>query len=112
MPDQHTSDDETRATARLPGLGIEIVHRQSPGGGGGEQISINLRAVPSFEAFGRFLETANPFCGHVRRAACDRNGLGNAFQGARAHLAVRLPASHMTVSQAGPTGSMTPWQQS
>ena len=111
MPDQHTSDDETRATARLPGLGIEIVHRQSPGGGG-EQISINLRAVPSFEAFGRFLETANPFCGHVRRAACDRNGLGNAFQGARAHLAVRLPASHMTVSQAGPTGSMTPWRQS
>jgi hypothetical protein len=29
-----------------------------------------------------------------------------------AHLAVRLPASHMTVSQAGPTGSMTPWRQS
>jgi hypothetical protein len=26
-----------------------------------EQISINLKAVPSFEAFGRFLETANPF---------------------------------------------------
>jgi hypothetical protein len=26
-----------------------------------EQISINLQAVPSFEAFGRFLETANPF---------------------------------------------------
>jgi hypothetical protein len=29
-----------------------------------------------------------------------------------AHLAVRLPASHMTVSQAGLTGSMTPWRQS
>ena|SRR5436309_5340418 len=29
-----------------------------------------------------------------------------------AHLAVRLSASHMTVSQAGPTGSMTPWRQS
>jgi hypothetical protein len=27
-----------------------------------------------------------------------------------AHLAVQLPASHMTVSQAGPSGSMTPWQ--
>jgi hypothetical protein len=26
-----------------------------------EQISINLQAVPSFEAFGRFLETTNPF---------------------------------------------------
>ena len=29
-----------------------------------------------------------------------------------AHLAVRLPTSHMTVSQAGPTGSMTPWRKS
>jgi hypothetical protein len=27
------------------------------------------------------------------------------------HLAVRLPASHMTLSQADPTGSMTPWRQ-
>ena len=50
----------TRATARLPGLNIEVVHRQSPDGGS-EQISINLQAVPSFEAFGRFLEAANPF---------------------------------------------------
>lgn len=50
----------TRATARLPGLNIEIVHRQSPDGDS-EQISINLQAVPSFDAFGRFLEAANPF---------------------------------------------------
>ncbi len=28
------------------------------------------------------------------------------------HLAMRLPASHMTLSQADPTGSMTPWRQS
>src|SRR5215510_9547209 len=48
-----------RATARLPGLDIEVVHRQSPDGDS-EQISINLQAVPSFEAFGRFLEAANP----------------------------------------------------
>ena len=47
------------ATARLPGLDIEVVHR-SPGGDR-EEISINLQAVPSFEAFGRFLEAANPF---------------------------------------------------
>jgi hypothetical protein len=52
--------DATRATARLPGLDIEIVHRRAPGGDA-EQISINLQAAPSFEAFGRFLETANPF---------------------------------------------------
>jgi hypothetical protein len=52
--------DATRATARLPGLDIEIVHRRSPGGDA-EQISINLLAAPSFEAFGRFVENANLF---------------------------------------------------
>jgi len=57
----HSSEvDVTTATARLPGLDIEIVHRRSPGNDR-EQISINLQAVPSFEAFGRFLEAANPF---------------------------------------------------
>jgi hypothetical protein len=50
--------EPTKATARLPG--IEIVHRRSPSGDA-EQISINLQAVPSFEAFGRFVESANPF---------------------------------------------------
>jgi hypothetical protein len=51
---------DLRATTRLPGLDIEIVHRRSPEGDR-EEISINLQAVPSFEAFGRFLEAANPF---------------------------------------------------
>lgn len=50
----------TTATAHLPGLSIEIVHRRPPDGDR-EEISINLQAVPSFEAFGRFLEAANPF---------------------------------------------------
>jgi hypothetical protein len=50
----------TRATARLPGLDIEIVHRRTADGDA-EEISINLRAAPSFEAFGRVLEAANPF---------------------------------------------------
>jgi hypothetical protein len=59
-------DDTTRdngavtATARLPGLAIEIVHRRAPDGDA-EQISIHLQAMPSFEAFGRFTETINPF---------------------------------------------------
>jgi hypothetical protein len=39
-------------------LDIEIIHRRSLKA---EQISINLQAMPSFEAFGRFLETTNPF---------------------------------------------------
>jgi hypothetical protein len=50
----------TRATARLPGLDIEIMYRGAADGDA-EQIFINLRAVPSFEAFGRALELANPF---------------------------------------------------
>jgi hypothetical protein len=60
LPDQQIDDGTTRATARLPGLEIEIVHRKLPGAEA-EQISINLQAMPSFEAFGQFLETANPF---------------------------------------------------
>ncbi len=51
--------DTTRATARLPGLNIEIVHHRAPGGEA-EHISINLQAMPSFEAFGRSLEAVNP----------------------------------------------------
>jgi hypothetical protein len=52
--------DATTARAHLPGLDIEIVHRRSPEGDA-EEISINLQAVPSFDAFRRFLEAANPF---------------------------------------------------
>lgn len=52
--------DTTRATAHLPGLDIEIIHSQSPNSDW-EQISINLRAMPSFEAAGRLFETADPF---------------------------------------------------
>ncbi len=54
------SDDATRATAHLPGLDIEIVHRRSAAGDA-EQISITMQAVPSFAAFGRYVEDFNPF---------------------------------------------------
>jgi len=67
LPDQPIDDDTTRATARLPGLDIEIVHRRSPNADF-EQVSINLLAAPSFEAFGRFLETANPLVFWVKAA--------------------------------------------
>jgi hypothetical protein len=60
LAEQYHEHDTTRATAHLPGLEIEIVHRRAPDGDA-EQISINLQAVPSFEALGRFLEGANPF---------------------------------------------------
>ena len=49
-----------RATARLPGLDIEIVHRRPPDGDT-EQLTINLLAMPSFEVFGKALEATNPF---------------------------------------------------
>jgi len=56
----HPSDDHTtRATATLPGLEIEIVHRR-PRESEGEALSITLQATPSFETFGRSLEAANP----------------------------------------------------
>lgn len=58
IPDPHREDNTTRATARLPGLEIEVVHRRAPDA---ERISVHLQAMPSFEAFGRFLESANPF---------------------------------------------------
>lgn len=52
--------DAARATSHLPGLDIEIVHSQSPDGRS-EQVSINLIAAPSFEAFARSLDAMNPF---------------------------------------------------
>ncbi len=51
--------DQTRATARLPNLDIEIVHRR-PWEGHEEQLVVMLRAVLSFEAFGRLLEARSP----------------------------------------------------
>ena len=59
--------DETKATARLPNLDIEIVRSRSPAGDA-ERITISLQAAPSFAAFGRFLEATNPFLFWVRCA--------------------------------------------
>jgi hypothetical protein len=52
--------DTTKASADLPGLDIDIIHRQAAHGDW-EQISINLRATPSFDALGRVFETTDPF---------------------------------------------------
>jgi hypothetical protein len=59
--------DATKASARLPGLDIDIIHRQSPSGDW-EQMSINIRATPSFEALGRSFEAADPFTLWVQAA--------------------------------------------
>ena len=71
MPDEtynrESEIDTTKATAHLPGLDIDIVHRQSPNGDW-EQISINLRATSSFEALGRSFEAIDPFTLWVQAA--------------------------------------------
>jgi hypothetical protein len=59
--------ETNRATAHLPGLDVEIMHRRAADGDA-EQISIMLTATPSFEAFGRALEAANPFMFWARAA--------------------------------------------
>jgi hypothetical protein len=59
--------EETRATARLPNLDIEIIHGRSADGAA-EYLSLSLRAMPSFEAFGRAMEAANPFLFWMRLA--------------------------------------------
>jgi hypothetical protein len=59
LADPQIDKNMTRATADLPGLEIEIIHQRTFDNV--EQISIKLQAVPSFDAFGQFLETANPF---------------------------------------------------
>jgi hypothetical protein len=59
--------EETKAVALLPKLKIEILHSRSPAGDA-EQLSINVLAVPSFEAFGRYLQAANPFLFWMRVA--------------------------------------------
>src|ERR1700738_4150244 len=59
--------DATKASARLPGLDIDIIHRHSPNGDW-EQMSINLRAMPSFAALGRSFEPADPFTLWVQAA--------------------------------------------
>jgi hypothetical protein len=51
--------DETTAVAHLPRLDIEIRHRR-PWQGDSEEMTITVRATPSFDAFGQFLEAANP----------------------------------------------------
>jgi hypothetical protein len=58
LPDHRNDPEITRATAQLPGLDIEVVHRRAANT---EQISVHMQAMPSFEAFGRFMENANPF---------------------------------------------------
>ncbi|HUI20302.1 MAG TPA: hypothetical protein VLZ74_04590 [Methylocella sp.] len=59
--------EEIRASAHLPNLDIEIIHGRSADGHA-ERLSISVLAVPSFEAFSRAMEAANPFLFWMRFA--------------------------------------------
>lgn len=48
------ANDETRVTASLPGLDVEVVFRDLPGQGA-ETLSLTMRATPGFEAASRLL---------------------------------------------------------
>ena len=61
------SEIEAKASAHLPGLDIDIIQRQSPNGDW-EQVSINLRATPSFEAVGRLFEIPDPLTAWMQAA--------------------------------------------
>lgn len=91
--------EETRATARLPNLDIEIVHSRSPEEGI-ERLSISVMAMPSFEAFGRFAEAANPFLFWMRFAQSAWAPFLGAFPG-------RLPRGHAARRPASPETSGT-----
>ena len=60
LTDTNVDENTTRATARLPTWRLTSFTTSHPVGEF-EQISINLRATPSFDEFGEFLGTANPF---------------------------------------------------
>ena len=83
--------DETRATARLPNLDVDILHRRS-WEGNEEQIVGMLRAVPSFEAFGPTIG------GHQPASRLDSdNGSGVVALGARTNHGI-LPERQTTIS--------------
>ncbi|MCL2385417.1 MAG: hypothetical protein FWC84_06270 [Alphaproteobacteria bacterium] len=65
MPENYA--EETRATARVGNLDIEILHGRSADGSA-EHLAIHVEAVPSFAAFGRLIEMSNPFLFWMRFA--------------------------------------------
>jgi hypothetical protein len=64
---QESEIEATRAITHLPGLDIDITRRQSSNGDW-EQVSISIRATPSFEVLGRSFELADPFALWVQAA--------------------------------------------
>ena len=51
--------DDTWATARLPNVDVDILHRRR-WSGGTEQLRVTVRVLPPAETFGSLLEISNP----------------------------------------------------
>ena len=54
-----TAYEEIRATARLHGLDVDVLHRRA-WDGSAEQLEVTVRTVPPLEALGRLVELSNP----------------------------------------------------
>jgi hypothetical protein len=88
LPDLEIDQDTTRATAHLPGLTIEVLHRRLAEA---EQISINMQAAPSFAAFGRYLDAINPFVVWAQLAQAAWLPWAGPWMGALTHAAGEAP---------------------
>lgn len=66
MPTRSDFDD-TRTTARLPGLDVEILHRRT-WDGGREGVQVTVQAVPMQETVARLFEASNPMLMWMRMA--------------------------------------------
>jgi hypothetical protein len=88
--------EETKAVALLPNLKIEITHGRLPAGDA-ERLTISVLAVPSFEAFGRYLDAANPFLFWMRFAQTAWAPWLSAFPTStpRSGLGGRYPTAHI-----------------
>ena len=90
MPDPQNDRDTTRATANLPGLTIDVMHRRLPDTEA-EQISITMQAVPSFAAFGRYLDGTNPFAVWAQLVQAAWLPWVGPWVGALTHIASEVP---------------------
>jgi hypothetical protein len=66
MPARSAFDD-TRTTARLPGLDVEVLHRRT-WDGGREGVQVTIQPVPLQESIARLFEAPNPMLMWMRMA--------------------------------------------
>ena len=106
--------DETRTVARLPHLDIEVTHRRLSEEEA-EQLTISVRAVPSFDVFARWLERhpAWPWLAMSPFAAWQRAMLGFWVPARTAWPWIAAPRTPVLAPQSGePAAPGTPAHRS